>query len=611
VSAETTFPRLLRRLAAEHPEDHALREKRYGIWQATTWAQYEQRVRRFAQGLAALGFQRGETIALLGDNRPEWLIAELAAQSLGGASLGLPGDSDAAEVARLLAHARVRFVVAEDQEQVDKLVELMRDDDAAGVERVVYYDTRGLAGYEQPYLYEFTDVEGRGDECEPGWWEQQVTLGGSADVAILCTTAGTTGPPKLVMLTYANLLSAGASLMSEDPLAGGDDCFSVLPLARAGEQVISVACALQSGLTLNFPESAATVRSDLREIGPRVLFCAPRTWESMLGQVHVRVGEAGWLKRRAFGWGSGVGKRAVAARLRDGSIAGPLRLQLALAQLVALRPVREQLGLTRVRRAYSGGGPLDAEVSEFFSAIGVNLKQCYGQTESCAFAAMQRDGEVRPHTVGTPLHGTELRVAADGEILLRSQAVFGGYLRDDAATAEALREGWLHTGDAGYVDDDGQLVVIDRAPDVVRAPDGTRFGLTLVERKLKLSPYVTDAVALGGEARPYVASVVSIDADNVAAWARRKQLGFSSYAELTQKPEVFELIAEHVARANEDLPEAARVRRFVVLARRLDADSGELTWTGTPRRAVIEERYADVIAALYRGDASNVAARSA
>ena len=611
MSADTTFPRLLRRLAAEHPDEHALREKRYGIWQATTWAQYEQRVRRFAQGLAALGFQRGEPIAVLGDNRPEWLIAELAAQSLGGTSLGLPGDSDAAEVARLLTHARVRFVVAEDSEQVDKLVELMRDGAAAGVERVIYYDPRGLAGYEQPYLHEFTDVERRGDECEPGWWEEQVTLGRSADVAILCATAGTTGPPKLVMLTHANLLSAGASLMSEDRMARGDEGFSFLPLAWAGEQVISVACALQSASTLNFPESAATVRSDLREIGPRVLFCAPRTWESIFSEVHARVGEAGWLKRRAFRWGSGVGKRGVAARLRDGGVAGPLRLQLALAQLVALRPLREQLGLTRIRRAYSGGGPLEAEVVEFFRAIGVNLKQCYGQTESCAFAAVQRDGEVRPHTVGTPLPGTELRIAADGEILLRSPAVFGGYQRDDAATAEALRDGWLHTGDVGYVDGDGQLVVIDRAPDVVRAPDGTRFGLTLVERKLRLSSYVTDAVALGGEARPYVTSVVSIDADNVGAWARRKHLAFSSYAELTRKPEVFELIAEHVARANEDLPEAARVRRFVLLARRLNAESGELTPTGTPCRAVIEERYADVIAGLYRGDVANVTAGSA
>ena len=399
--------------------------------------------------------------------------------------------------------------------------------------------------------------------------------------------------------------------MSEDRIARGDDCFSLLPLAWAGEQVISVACALQSGCTLNFPESAATVRSDLREIGPRVLWCAPRTWESMLSEVHVRVGEAGWLKRRAFGWGSGVGKRAVAARRRDGNVAGALRLRLALAQLVALRPVREQLGLTRIRRAYSGGGPLDADVMDFFRAIGVNLKQCYGQTESCAFAAMQRDGEVRRHTVGTPLPGTELRIAADGEILLRSPAVFGGYQRDDAATAQALREGWLHTGDVGYVDDDGELVVIDRAPDVLQAPDGTRFGLTLVERKLKLSPYVTDAVAVGGAARPHVTAVVSIDADNVGAWARRKHLAFSSYAELTQKPEVFELIAEHVARANEDLPEAARVQRFVLLARRLDADTGELTSTGTPRRAVVEQRYADVIAALYRDDAANVIARSA
>jgi long-chain acyl-CoA synthetase len=605
VSADATFPRLLRQLAAEHPERHALREKRYGIWQPITWAEYEQRVRRFAEGLAALGFERGETIAVLGDNRPEWVIAELAAQSLGGSSLGLYPDGVVEEVAHVLTHGQVRFVVAEDQEQVDKLVELKERGAIDTVERVVYYDSRGLEDYAQPYLIEFTDVEGGGAEREPGWWAEQVEQGRPEDVAILCTTSGTTAKPKLAMLTHANLLWMASSLMSEDPVDRDDEFLSFLPLAWIGEQMIAIACALQSGFTLNFPESAATVQSDLREIGPRVLFSPPRIWESMLSQVQVRAGDAGWLKRKAFGWGLEVGKRAAAARVRGGTPGGALRVQLALAQLVALRPVREQLGLSRIRRAYTGGAPLGPDVFEFFHAIGVNLKQIYGQTEICGIAVMHRDGDIRFNTVGTGIPGTEVRIAEDGEILLRSPAAFGGYHRNEQSTAEALRDGWLHTGDAGYLEEDGQLVVIDRAKDVMQAPDGTRFSPAFVENKLKFSPYVMEAVAFGGEDRPHVTAMISIDADNVGTWAERNHVSFTTYTDLAQKREVYELIAQHVARANQDLPEGARVKYFLLLHKQLDADDEELTRTRKVRRGVIHERYGEIIAALY-GDASDV-----
>jgi long-chain acyl-CoA synthetase len=566
-------------------------------------------VRRFAGGLATLGFERGETIAVLGDNRPEWVIAELAAQSLGGSSLGLYPDGVVEEVAHVLTHAQVRFVVAEGQEQVDKLVELEERGAIDSVERVIYYDSRGLEGYQQPYLIEFTDVERSGSEREPGWWEGQVNQGRPEDVAILCTTSGTTAKPKLAMLTHANLLWMGSSLMSEDPIERDDEFLSFLPLAWIGEQMIAIACALQSAFTLNFPESAATVQSDLREIGPRVVFSPPRIWESMLSQVQVRVGDAGWLKRRAFGWGLEVGKRAAAARVRGGTSGGVPRIQLALAHLVTLRPVREQLGLTRIRRAYTGGAPLGPDVFEFFQAIGVNLKQIYGQTEICGIAVMHRDGDIRFNTVGTGIPGTDVRIAEDGEILLRSPAVFGGYHRNEQATAEALRDGWLHTGDAGYLEEDGQLVVIDRAKDVMQAPDGTRFSPAFVENKLKFSPHVMEAVAFGGQDRPYVTAMMSIDADNVGTWAERNHLGFTTYTDLAQKPEVYELIAQHIARANQDLPEGARVKRFLLLHKQLDADDEELTRTRKVRRGVINERYREIIAALY-GDAPDVTIRT-
>ena len=603
MSTADTFPRLLREHAAKHPGRHALREKRYGIWQPISWVQYEQRVRRFAEGLATLGFERGETIALLGDNRPEWVIAQLAAQALGGSSLGLYPDGGIEEVAHVLTQGQVRFVLAADQEQVDKLVELMQRGAIGAVEQVIYYDARGLGGYAQPYLIEFADVERGGGERAPGWWEEQVSQGRTEDVAILCTTSGTTGKPKLAMLTHANLLWMASSLMSEDPIDRDDEYLSFLPLGWIGEQMIAIACALQSAFALNFPESAATVQSDLREIGPRVLLCPPRIWESMLRQVQVRIGDTGWLKREALRWGLAVGRRAAVARIRGGTPGAALRLQLALAHLVALRPVRAQLGLTRIRRAYVAGAPLGPDVLEFFHAIGVNLKQIYGLTEICGIAAMHRDGDVHVNTAGTGMPGTEVRIAEDGEILLRSPAVFGGYHRNEQLTAEALRDGWLHTGDAGYLDQDGRLVVIDRAKDVMQAPNGTRFSPTLVENKLKFSPNVMEAIAFGGKKRPYVTAMMTIDAANVAIWAERNHLSFTTSSDLAQQPEVYELIAQHVARANQDLPEGARVQRFVLLHGQLDADDGELTRTRTPRRAVIDERYAEIIAALYGGAA--------
>jgi long-chain acyl-CoA synthetase len=602
VSEALTFPQLLERLAREHPRRHALREKRYGIWQPVTWEEYDRRVRAFASGLAALGFRRGETLAILGDNRPEWVIAELAAQALGGRSLGLYPDGVLEEVAHVLRHGEVRFVVAEDQEQVDKLVDLKASGQVDAVEHVVYYDPLGLERYEQPYLREFTDVEALGERHaadRPGWIDAEIAAGRPDDVAIVCTTSGTTAKPKLATISHANLTWMGSSLMSLDPIDPDDEFLSFLPLAWIGEQMIAIACSLQRGFALNFAESAATVQADLREIGPRVMFSPPRIWESMVSQVQVRVGDAGWLKRAAFAWGLDAGKRAAASRLRGARPSPAVRAAALLAELVALRPVREQLGLTRLRRAYTGGAPLGPDVFEFFHAIGVNLKQIYGQTEICGIAVMHRDDDVKFNTVGVGIPGTDVSIAADGEILLRSPAVFAGYHGDPDATARALRDGWLHTGDAGYLDEDGHLVVIDRAKDVMQGPDGTRFSPAFIENKLKFSQYVMEAVAFGGEDRPYVAAMISIDFENVATWAERNHLSFTTYTDLAQKPEVYDLVAREIARANETLPEGARVRRFVLLHKQLDADDEELTRTKKVRRGVIHERYGAIVAALY------------
>ncbi|MBA2730708.1 MAG: AMP-binding protein [Euzebyaceae bacterium] len=589
-------------MAAGNPDGVALQEKHYGIWEPISWREYHQRVRDFALGLAELGVAAGEVVGVLGDNRPEWLAAELAAQSLGAATVGIYPTSVGEEIVHILTHAEVRVVVAEDQEQVDKLISLW--DRLDTVDSVIYYDPHGLEHYEAPYLRHFPDVEalGRGVAGSRGpWLDEQIEAGRADDVAVICTTSGTTARPKLAMLSHRNLLSMGRALRAIDPLEPEDRYVSFLPFAWIGEQMIALACGLQVGFPLSFPEEAGTVRSDLREIGPSVIFSPPRIWESMISDVQVRLGEAGWLKRSVFAWGYRVGDRVAEQRVR-GKRPGVLnRVLYRAADWVALRPMRDQLGLTRLKRCYTGGAPLGPDVFRFFHAVGVNLKQIYGQTEICGIAVAHRDGDVKFNTVGTPIPGCELRIADDGEILLRSPAVFLGYL-DEEGTAQAVdRDGWLHTGDAGYLDEDGHLVVIDRARDVLQTEDGTRFSPAFVENKLKFSPYVEEAVVFGGQDRPFITAIITIDGATVGTWAEREHLSYTTYTNLAGRDEVYRLIAEEVTRANEDLPEAVRVRRFLLLHKQLDPDDDEITRTRKVRRRVISQRYADLIAALETG----------
>jgi long-chain acyl-CoA synthetase len=613
---DTTFPKLLYALADRHGADRiALQEKRYGIWQPVSWAAYRTRVRDFAHGLAQLGVRPGDVVAILGDNRPEWLISELGAQSLGACVVGIYPTSVGEEIVHILSHARVRVVVAEDQEQVDKLIRLW--DRLDSVEAVIYYDPRGLEHYDRDYLLEFTTVESRGREYEqthPGWLDEQIAAGRASDIAVICTTSGTTARPKLAMLSHRNLLSMGSSLMAIDPLDADDRYVSFLPFAWIGEQMLTLACGLQAGFTVSFPEEANTVRADLREIGPHVMFSPPRIWEDMLSSVQVRVGEAGWLKRAAFAWGHRVGGRVADRRVKGERVRAIDRLLGPIADLVALRPVREQLGLTRVKRCYTGGAPLGPDVFRFFHAIGVNLKQIYGQTEICGIAVAHRDDAVTFNTVGGPIPATELAIADDGEILLRSPAVFQGYYRNEEASRDAIdQDGWLHTGDAGFVDENDHLVVIDRAKDVMRAPDGTQFSPAFIENKIKFSPYVEEVVAFGGDVagsdRQFITAMIMIDMRTVGAWAEREHLSYTTYTDLAQKPAVYQLIAEEVHRANQDLPESVRVRRFLLLHKQLDPDDEEITRTRKVRRGVIGERYGELIDALY-GDADSVTVRS-
>lgn len=596
---DTTLPQLLMHNARRFGDKVALREKDFGIWQTITWRQFADHVRAFAMGLYALGVRRGDTVAIIGDNRPEWLYAEFAAQAIGAMSIGVYQDSVAKEVYDVVSAAEARVIVVEDQEQVDKIIELWPQ--LTGVLKVIYYESKGMRKYRQPYLASFPDIEELGrayDAQHPGLFEAELAAGRPDDVAILSTTSGTTGRPKLAMLTHRNLISQGASLLSVDPLGPDDEFVSFLPLAWVGEQMTTVAAGMQCGFTINFPESAHTVQENIREIGPHVMFSPPRIWENMLSQIQVKIQDTTPLKRAVFEWAMKQGYAMADTRFSGQRPSFWLRLRYGLARLLLFEMLKDHLGLRFIKRAYTGGAALGPDVFRFYHAIGVNLKQVYGQTESAGLSVIHRDGQIKFQTVGTPLPNTQIRIADNGEILVKSPAVFVGYYKNPEGTSETLRDGWLHSGDAGYFDEDGHLIVIDRAKDVMILHDGTKFSPQFIENKLKFSPYIKEAVVFGGD-WPFVTAMINIDFANVGKWAENSQISYTTYTDLAQKPQIYALVRKDVERANADLPPAARIRRFLLLHKELDADDGELTRTRKVRRRLIAQRYQEIVDALY------------
>lgn len=595
-----TLPQYLIEHAREHPERVALRERNRGIWQSITWGEYHSHVKDFCLGLVSLGLKPEETIAIIGDNRPEWTMAELAAQAAGAKSIGIYQDAVVTEMIFVIEQADVSFIVVEDQEQVDKVLEMWAK--LSAVRKVITYDPKGLRGYNEEFLISFLEVEQLGrqfDADHPEWFEEKVAAGMGSDLAILSTTSGTTGDPKLAMLTHENLLSMGRNLMRVDPLTPEDEFVSFLPLAWIGEQMMALACGLQVGFTVNFPEEPETVQHDLREIAPQVMFSPPRIWENLVSLVQVRIEDSTRLKLALYNWAMSIGHRMADARLRKDKTTLGLRLKYLVSEWLVFRSIREHLGLGHLKRAYTGGAALGPDVFRFFHALGVNLKQIYGQTEISGIAVVHRDGDIKFQTVGTPIPQTELKIDDNGEIMMRSPAVMEGFYRNEEATNESLMaDGWLRSGDAGYLDEDGHLIVIDRAKDVMTLHDGTKFSSQFIENKLKFSPYVREAVVFGGD-WPFVTAMINIHFDNVGKWAENNQIAYTTYTDLAQKEKVYALIRRHVKRANADLPPAAQIRRFILLHKELDADDAELTRTRKVRRNLISQRYEDIVAGLY------------
>ena len=597
---ESTIPQLLLQAAADCPDRIALRAKDRGIWKPLTWAGYRNRIEAFALGLLELGLQPGETVAILGGNRPEALIADVATQALGGAGAVLFPESLAEEVAFIVDHCDATVLVVEDQEQADKVMSVRGE--LGKLRHVVYWEPRGMGTYDPDVFLPFGEVEERGRHrmaAAPGEFEQTVARGRPDDLAILLYTSGTTGLPKGAMISHRNAVAGIANLFAADPVAGHYERLVFLPLAWAGERFFSTAGHAMVRYRLNFAEKPETLRGDIREIGPHHLLGAPRMWEDYLSSVEVRIGEASRLKRAMYRWAQPAGRRRADRLYHGGSASLPERIRLALADRFVFRPLRDHLGLLRAERVYSGGAALGPDVMRWFHGLGVPLKQVYGSTEVGITVCHQ--GRIKPETMGEPNPGVEIRIAEGGEIQTRADSVFLGYFKNPEATEAARDGGWCRSGDEGYFDADGHLVVVDRTRNVSSLTDGTRFSPTFIENKLKFSPYVKEAVVFG-DGRDHVVALLNIDAETVGKWAEQRHIPYTTYTDLSQRPQVLELVLGEVARVNADLPERLRIARFAVLHKELDADDEEMTRTRKVRRNLVAERYAFIVEGLCSGE---------
>ena len=601
----TTFPRLLQKHASERPQDPALREKEYGIWQTWSWQRALGDVRALASGLAALGFTPGQNLAIVGDNRPHLYLMFIAVQALRGVPVPMYQDAVAAEMAFVLEDAEVHFAFAENQEQVDKMLELRES--VSGLTHIIYDDPRGMRNYSQPGLISVDELMALGsqhDQAHPQLFDDSVAQVQSDDVAVILYTSGTTGRPKGVCQTHASFIGSAEGGVLTDGLTGKDNVLSYLPPAWVGDFLFSLAQWLVAGFTINCPESSETVSIDMREIGPTYYFAPPRVFEGMLTSVSIRMEDAAkfkqWMHRRFMAVAGRVG-----SDILDGKpVGGADRLMYALGNFLVYGPLKNAMGLSRIRVAYTAGAAIGPELFKFFRSIGVNLKQLYGQTETCAYVCIQKNGQVKLNSVGQAAPGIELKIADNGEVLVKGVSVLKEYYKRPDATAEVIDEnGYFKTGDAGVLDPDGHLIIIDRAKDVGKMAGGAMFAPNYIENKLKFFPQIKEAVCFGHE-RDKVCAFINIDFEAVGNWAERQGLPYAGYVDLAGKPEVLTMMKDCVEKVNADLASEpgmadTQVQRFLVLHKELDPDDDELTRTRKVRRGFIAQKYGVLVDALY------------
>jgi long-chain acyl-CoA synthetase len=607
-----TLPKLLLRNASHYADRPAMRHKNFGIWHTWTWGQFCDEVRAFAIGLSKIGLQRGDAVAIVGDNRPRLYATFAAAQSIGGIAVPLYQDSVADEMAYVIDHAELKFAVVQNQEQVDKLISLAGRLPKLRV--IIYEEERGLAAYDPTNLHSFAHVQRLGREemrlnaGAGGWWLDEIAQGEGSDVSVMLYTSGTTGRPKGVMLTHDNIVVSAQNANTIDNFTPDDTMLAYLPMAWAGDHVFSYGQSMVGAICVACPERPETIVEDRREIGPTSFFAPPRVFEGLLTQIMVRMEDAGPLKKRMFHGFLDVARRC-GERILDGQPVGAKdRLLYRLGDLVVYGPLRNRMGFSNLRVAYTAGEAIGPELFRFYRSLGVNLKQLYGQTEASVYITMQPDGEVYPDTVGKPAPGVEISIADTGEVLYRSPGVFLKYYKNDEATnAAKLPGGWVRTGDAGFFDQRGHLKIIDRVKDVGRLNNGALFAPKYIENRSRFYPEVREAVAFG-QGHDYVTMFINIDPISVGSWAERNNVAYASYQDLAAHPQVYDIVAKRLDEVNRALAEepqmaASQVKRFLILHKELDADDGEMTRTQKVRRSAVSERYAPLIAALYNGSA--------
>ncbi len=600
ITNELTIPKLFIQQAKKYGKDKvAMREKEFGIWRPITWQDYLENVKYIALGLKALGLEKDDKVSMIGDNRPEGLMAEMGAICAGGIGVWLFQDCLIEEVKYIIDHSDTKFLFAETQEEVDKAISIRSE--CPKLKKIIWDDPKGMRNYKQDYLISLKNLKEMGkelDKKEPDFFEELATRGHGEDVVLLFYTSGTTSLPKGALLSHYNMLTMGNNLMSIDPCYENDNYVSFLPFAWIGEQMMSISSGLQRGFTINFPEEAETVQENIREIGPHVMFAPPRMYEQMTRTVQVKYLDSAWIKRKFYEFSTNIGYKVANFKFKKKSVPFYMQFLNWIAYITVQKKLKDNLGLSNIRNAYTGGAAMGPDHFRFFHALGVNLKQIYGQTEVAGISVVHRSGDIKFDTVGKPLPSTEIKIAEDGEILTKSTSVFKGYYKNPEATKKTVKDGWLHSDDKGFMDDDGHLVVFDRTKDVFTLKDGSIFAPQYLETRLKFSPYVQDAWVIGNK-KDYITAVLCIDYSVVGKWADEKKLTYTSYTELSQKQEVYDLIEKQIITANKDLPDAAKVAKFVNLYKQFDADDDELTRTRKLRRAFVNKRYETIVNALY------------
>lgn len=597
-----TFPQLLKKNYESVPDKIALRFKDFGIWKTYTWSDYFYHVKSFALGLASLGFQRDDKIGIIGENQPPWYWAELAAQALGGICVGVFVDAVPDEIKYIFNHSDVSIAIAHDQEQVDKLLYIR--DELPLLKRVIYWDPKGLWFYNDPLLMSFEEVEEKGLEFQknhPGFFENCIAEGKADACAVICYTSGTTGLPKGAMLSHHTLIETRKAWSEIDPCFEGDNYLSFLPPAWATEQYLGVAGSLLSRFIVNFPEAAETVQENIREVEPNVIFYGARQWEGIYAMIHVKMASASKINRFFYDLFMPVAHEHMEAKLEQKRTSLWEHLLWNLSNIFVLRPLRNKLGLNKIRYTYTAGAAISPDIIRYFQTIGINIKQLYGLSET-GVNTCHRDGDVDPNTSGVPLPRNEVKIASSGEVLIKNNMMFIGYYKNpEEKNKKVDSKGWFHTGDFGYINEKGHLIVIDRMADMKKLADGYKYSPQFTEVRLRFSPYIKDALIIGGESQEYVTGIINIDFENVGKWAETNHIPYTTFTALSQKDEVADLVRKDINNVNRLLPEEARIKRFVCLHKEFDADEGELTRTRKIRRDFVEKRYKNIIENIYKG----------